>query len=363
MTALSFHSGANVPVEVYDRDLELIDRTLSFEGLTLDPGLYFVQAHLPDGGQVRRSVEVKDEPVSVELEPDLSEVYVAGPEDEAELLTVAPYPDVEPEVPFEHAGRAVPFIGYHRGRDGPWTEAHRGFVDAEPDVPLEMPGGFDAVAIERPDGLLSVIRVPDAWMGAFRFYVQADANGEPVALAARLANPATDALLAYLNRDMLADAKLLVDSPELTAERLLRAKREDPIAAAAGAFALLRLNEVERLHDWTRNLANRFEWLPDGLVAWAEHLARLGKHKKAVGLLRRLPERGLPALSIGLAYANDRLRTYSAHWPEDDELRATLEELTRYSVATDFAAPVTTFSGRGPDAPEAPLRDGLGAET
>jgi hypothetical protein len=35
----------------------------------------------------------------------------------------------------------------------------------------------------------------------------------------------------------------------------------DPIAAAVGAYALLRFAELDRLHDWTANLYDRFPYL------------------------------------------------------------------------------------------------------
>ena len=39
---------------------------------------------------------------------------------------------------------------------------------------------------------------------------------------------------------------------------------------------LLRLGELDRLHDWTHNLAELVPVAPDGLAPWGEHQARLG---------------------------------------------------------------------------------------
>jgi hypothetical protein len=113
------------------------------------------------------------------------------------------------------------------------------------------------------------------------------------------------------------------------------------------------VDDLERLHDWTRNLSE-FEWLPDGLVVHAEHAARAGDHKSALENLRQLPQRGLPAFSMGLGYAVDRLRTYARLMPDDEDLRERLADLTRYAVATDFSARITTFAGDRPDAPTPP---------
>jgi len=57
-------------------------------------------------------------------------------------------------------------------------------------------------------------------------------------------------------------------------EVALREKAQSPVAAAIGAALLLRASNLDRLHDWPKNLANRFPWLPDGPILWAETLIR-----------------------------------------------------------------------------------------
>ena len=52
-----------------------------------------------------------------------------------------------------------------------------------------------------------------------------------------------------------------------SAEALLQGKVANPVGAALGGYALLRLNELDRLHDWPDNLAAWFAWLPDGAVS------------------------------------------------------------------------------------------------
>lgn len=358
MTVLWFASatGLNVPVEVYDDELRLVDRTLSSRGVTVGAGTYFVLARLPDGSQVRESVIVDDETT---VEVQLRAPGVALPSGRTRMFVrdVADF-DASTE------RRTAALIGYAREDDGTWAVAHNA-IDVADHAEGSLPADLDAVAVDRSDGNLSIIRIPGRRVEYFRFAVAPTGVGDGVSLVARLANPTGDALLNYLNQDMVYQARTILDAPELTAEELLYGKRKDPVAAAAGAYALLRLEAIDRLHDWTRNLANWFEWLPDGLVAWAEHLARLGQHEQAAGMLSRLPERGLPALSLGLTYACDRLRTYARRWPDNVRLGETLEELMRYTMAADLAAPVTTYIGQRPDvptplAPAAPPRASAG---
>ncbi|MGG7377662.1 hypothetical protein ACQ7B2_02440, partial [Escherichia coli] len=54
------------------------------------------------------------------------------------------------------------------------------------------------------------------------------------------------------------------------AETLLEEKRADPIAAAMGGYALLRLGRIADLRHWPANLAKWFPWLPDGAVIAGE---------------------------------------------------------------------------------------------
>jgi len=342
VTSLSFVTPAQLllPVEIYDDELRLVERTLSSRKAVVDAGMYFVLAHLPDGSQLRGSVAVGGEPTAI-------------------VSLTRPEPSAQPEEPthglpgYRAESRMVPVIGYAREEDGTWTAVSDHFAPAD-GADVGVPKGVDAIAIQRLDGRMSIVRIPGRQTHYFRFALVARHADDEVDLVARIAHEDGNALLSYLNRDMLGDVHTMLDAPALRAEQYLRDKIRDPLAAAAGAYALLRMNEIERLHDWTKNLANWFDWLPDGLVVWAEHLARLGQHEQAAELLRRLPERGIPALSAGLTFACDRLRTYTRHWPDDIRLRDLDEELTRYALATDFAAPVTTYTSKGPDLPVPP---------
>jgi hypothetical protein len=57
-------------------------------------------------------------------------------------------------------------------------------------------------------------------------------------------------------------------------EDALDDKDASPLGAAVAAALLLRAGALERLHEWPRNLANRFPWLADGPILWAETLLR-----------------------------------------------------------------------------------------
>lgn len=344
MATLSFsvESLTPVPVEVYGKGLALVGRTLSSQEMDVEPGSYTVVGRLPDGSRLQVAVDVgKGGSAEAPLQP-----FPTGGLRDVRAFVRSPvqlFPRDPRGSSIDPAGLPIPDV-VELGI--PWAPP--------PATPIPTPGGrvrywrdpydgfADSLMLERQHHAVTAVRVPER---AFRYYqvsirMWPDGGSD---LIAGLRNELADALLGYMQHGLLNDASVLAGSPELTAESLLERKRGDPVAAAAGAFVLLRLGDLDRLYDWTANLSNWFDWLPDGLVARAEHLAREARHEEARGLLRQLPERGLPSLTAGLAYAADRLRTYVAHWPDDGGLRDALNLVAPYAAVADVHAKVTTF--------------------
>jgi hypothetical protein len=179
-----------------------------------------------------------------------------------------------------------------------------------------------------------------------------------------LANPTGNLLLCYRANGYVQQAAEATLSPSLSAEELLQGKMNDPIAAAVGAYALLRFAELDRMHDWTENLRVWFAWLPDGSAIRGEHLARLGEHTQALAAFIELLDRGLPMFTDGFAFALDRLRTYlssdiEATPAQRTAAEALLEKLKRIAPAVDDGSPVLVIAGdplellaRSPDTSE-----------
>lgn len=98
-------------------------------------------------------------------------------------------------------------------------------------------------------------------------------------------------------------------------EQTLRVKEESPVAAALAAALLLRAGALDQLHEWPRNLAKRYSWLPDGAALWAETLLQrveLGTLESSLinearASFEELASRGPPLLSPVLVLAARRL--------------------------------------------------------
>ena len=370
----------DLPVEVRRLDLKVQARGMVSDTLEVPPGTYMAVSHLPAGQELRAQVTVGEgerrpvilAPNAWELSPHESEevpLFIWG-------YSPAPPPDRDldekkrdiptPDLVAQHGlegfvrvgGVAVyapsPFHPHFDPQPGPtrmlfppWTE-------------------LDLLRVEQRDRdpehiVLPSVRAPRV-PGHSSLKVGADAGFTVVLLPAadgtvdcevHLLDLKADTMLQYLVRGMIAEASVMTANVEALAEQLVKEKLAKPVAAASGAYVLLRLGALQRLHDWTENLFNWFPSLPDGAAVRGEHLARAGRHEEAAERFLALEDRGLPTMSDGLGYAVQRLELYAATRPAPvaDRCLRLLEQLLPFAAATDFAKPFTTFAGRSPNEP------------
>ena len=100
----------------------------------------------------------------------------------------------------------------------------------------------------------------------------------------------------------------LAESEERFLEYTIRSKFEAPLAAIVAGLMLVRAERWNSLHDWFKNVAKCFEYLPDGPVLWNEQLLRkpevgVGDCYNPVRQLFSLGERGLPVTGEAFNYA------------------------------------------------------------
>ena len=157
----------------------------------------------------------------------------------------------------------------------------------------------------------------------------------------RLAAPTMDACAGYLTGGRPDHVVALAPS----AEGLLRGKVQDPIGAALGGYALVRLNELHRVRDWADNLANWFDWLPDGPVIAGEVAARRGEDDKARSHFEEASRRGLPLFSEGMSlYANRMPQLVgAAEGAQVEPLRALAQPLLSLCPSVEFGTLATTL--------------------
>lgn len=138
-------------------------------------------------------------------------------------------------------------------------------------------------------------------------------------LIAILNNKDANSLLSYLvqqSYDRIADYS---EDSETEFRNLLRSKMRDPIGAVIGGYGLLSLNRLSPLDQWSQNLPTAAPWLPDSFVIHGETHARLGKHDIAARAFHELSKCGIPIFSLGLSYAESRVRLYVRHGLPDKD--------------------------------------------
>jgi len=382
-------------VEVYNAKLDVDQKPLvGNQGVrfAVHEGPYLVRARWPDGQTSDHKVRVADDDVSLLLQPpptSRSLIELGDP------ITAATY-QAEPEaVPGElpYAGDEIPGVtppqssrgglgqildsvgnllsirGFLKGRRRPTYRLWVKEGQAWKKLPLADPERIDSgiqFEVQVGNGLhlfeLSVggisqfLSLPSARsVIAVRTY---DSGDDVYSRAdARTANHDVESLRGYIQRGELDIARKL--ALEVTAERYLQAKTSAPRIAALGAYFLLRVGELDRLHDWPDNLTNWREWLPDGpvIAAWQRLRSDNPDYEEILELLQEAVSRGLPVYTEGVRLLKDGLDLFASDEEEDWDVAADLAWVEKYAQAMVWDKSETTFYGEHPDKPNALISD------
>ena len=401
MTRVVFHlafktqelNALSLPIEVRQPNATLVGRVVPGEGIDLSPGAYYAVARMPGGQRVLASFTVggnQGPTLNVELAPD--------PEDEspheweevrhflgARAAVAAPPPPPMPpplaapgptvprrsvspadaahdfsviaDLPPQRPVRPAPFVQVFRGNVVQRTHLQVSAssvlrfmgVDSNRVVQWEVSGGDAPLVAQlvQPDGRVQNLALPVSSMTMARLVASREASGD-IRLEAYLQDSASSMLLQYTGAGLSTTAARPTQAIAENAEQLLARKDADPIGAAVGAYAILRVGAIEQLHDWTRNLRVWFPWLPDGAAICGEHLARQGRFEEAFDAFLEVPVRGLPLFSDGLFYTVERLKLYCG---ERIKTRGRIDP-SRSQAAFEQLQPFATCCvGSGPSRP------------
>lgn len=194
------------------------------------------------------------------------------------------------QVELTDAGGLIPGMLTSSGREAQWRLRH-----SQRHPPLTL-------KILEQSGTRLVLRVPG---NASRILTRVDPLRGQLAIcfSVRIAtlNSTAEAIVSYLQRGDLYSAEAMKPWIDKAAG-LLFDKMEDPYASVVGAYLLARLKKFDQMHEWARNLASKFDFLPDGCVIWAWQL--IHQHPSNGGEIRKYllmaVDRGLPVYSEGL---------------------------------------------------------------
>lgn len=164
-----------------------------------------------------------------------------------------------------------------------------------------------------------------------------------------------ETLLEFLSRDAMRSVSALTESVSF-ARHLLSEKFEDPVAAVAGAYYLLRFNRWDAVPLWWfENLSTNFAWIPDTAIVHCARLLRSGSdaHSKRFSpeaLLQQALSRGWPVYAEGISLLQEAASLLKSSSGAEQPYIRQIETL---GAARAWAGAVTSFYGRAPDAPDA----------
>jgi hypothetical protein len=361
-------------VNVIDSEtLQLVKRAIADDEVEVPAGRYVLSSTLPSGERALGVAEVAvGELEQVELTPETEAVAVEAvpePAQAPQLETLGPAPKARSDAEVADASAAVgaaalePFLLRYLGVSGDHIKP----FEATTEVAGMAAGGTAVELIVRAPAFDGVIFIQLASAEEVPLNVALPANGmtgshscrltvttRPLAAVVSLPeNPLIDAVARYMHGGELEQAA----NVGVEAEELLRLKRGDAFGAALGGYALLRLHQLPRLHDWPHNLAAMFPWLPDGPIIAGEAAALAGDYEVAVENLCEGARRGLPVFADGFSMLVSRLREYQSTTPPNvsDAMTADVEKhasrLVPLAPLIDFARISLAFHGQRLDDP------------
>ena len=161
-------------------------------------------------------------------------------------------------------------------------------------------------------------------------------------VAVSVRDPVISAALGYLARDAFPLARYFTE----TAQNCLRPKGANPLAAAAAGYLLVGSTRDEEApwHQWIDNLADRFEWMPDGAILQARLRLQLSRGREEnLGLarqsLRRAFQRGLPYYGLGLQWLVEGLTLF-----EDENMAILRTAVSQAAWKVDLQQPFTVLN-------------------
>ncbi|MCU7841146.1 MAG: hypothetical protein KZQ82_11160 [Candidatus Thiodiazotropha sp. (ex Lucinoma annulata)] len=366
-----------LPLEIRGENLRLLGMARTGEQLRLNPGRYAVRMLLPNGETETAMVAVQADglarhkmgwrPTTLlarKLKSKYTEQKPIIP-----LPSVPAFPNLElsEENETEHADKVIPeqattafpenwcarFLAYDIDQKY-WLPAEYpprlelqehgvagGIVASELLVHAQDPGLFAIELRGRAGDHISVALPMAAQSDAMSCRLTIVDDGEAIRAEASLLGYGSIELVSdYMQTGALQEAAALMED----AEELLLGKMSNPIAAALGGYALLRLGDLERLHNWPMNLASWFEWLPDGAVIAGELAARRKDHPSAANFMLLAVKRGLPLFSEGYSHLLSRLRYYTLYGRKllgqgfsADHVEEALDTVQQWSPGVDLS--------------------------
>ena len=357
----------NIPkrIKVLNRQLDLVEdfwlkgeNTKTFE---LASGVYVIQVAFPSGKELQKIAKVEEASTS-KVKFQLEGISPHESHNWANLSRKM----VKPRIPINLVDSKYlgSWIRLWRLQDNQWSVSELNISDSSSwneegvSYTLFVNRGLQFLQVGGPNIPWRFVALPpnEELKCLIRPNSGSSALTHPLEVVVASQNWEAETILTLLKNNAVDKAQSLYENSSL-AESLLYGKLEDPCAAAIGAYYLLRLESFDRLRDWTKNLANWMEWMPDGSIIWVWQLIKEGRQNGNVDIdevRRRLLEaceRGMPIYTEGFKLLWEGLRMLNDTLPDDELVSVALKKVYKYVEAIDWNSAVTTFNGKHPSEP------------
>jgi hypothetical protein len=209
-----------------------------------------------------------------------------------------------------------------------------GGVSGATPLPGIMPRAF--IVVTRGDAV-ELVSLPTPWPLAYQgreavieIVVQQNVGAGEFATSITVRDDRLGVLLGFLASGALGAAREIAE----TAQDFLADKQVNPLAAAAGAYALVGTVRDTHTHDWhawVSNLCNWFPDVPDGAIQRAQLDLRLRRTPDDLASARHwfkeAYHRGLPFYSMGMRWLLDGLEKLGRSDPEAETMRRAVHRL------------------------------------
>ena len=313
----------NVPVkvEIFNSVLNRVEvswlKASDIKTFEVSSGMYGVRASLASGVAFDRSVTVE----AGKLEPCSIYLHQASPHESHEWAYLTQTIDASgTRLLSEPRYEGVWLRMWQRSRDGAWKvvpvpihNIGQGTWD-EDGVTYRFrapKGGFYMIQVGGPRIPWKNVALPSSYevMVLVRPATGPLDAVHPLDVIVSSGDWGVESMLSFMQRGDISSAQGMADQPKL-AEELLYSKYENTNAAAVGGYFLLKVRDLERLHNWANNLAEWFEWMPDGAIihAWQLIMGTGQNNEKRTAHLDQARKRLLEAVGRGCSGIYRRAR-------------------------------------------------------
>jgi len=364
-----------VKLEIFDTKLEVLEERWTRVGdraprFTVSSGVYGIRALMPSGKSVEEVWEIGDD--------ERKDVFL-------NVSHLSPHETHEWAYLSQNMGPSSCRLLYEKEFSGAWIRCWRrkgekwelasipiqsnSYWDKDGvSYALEVHRGLHVLQVGGPKIPWKIVTLPPSPQLLCLIRPAEGPRGvvHPLEVSVSSKNWAAETLLTFLAKGAMDRAHEMLKHDQ-EAEDLLLHKIIDPAAAAVGAYYLLRIGALERLHNWAEHLADWMEWMADGTVVRAWQLIKEAKKDRQRGLdqaevrerLLEAVKRGFPIYTEGLRLLHEGLHLLHHESKGDDaEVAEALETVSLYATAADWSTATTTFLGATPEEPTVKSRKG-----